>query len=168
MVCFNRFISTGTVHLTSSSSSSVHQTVSFCLPVLPNCNSHLNIRPSADAYPRKPLISPYFHNPKNLITNHQHTVEQKHIPIKKHEHLCPSVETQLYKDFIDGKINSKINSRSAAILITRNIEMGGEPNGPLYDILETVVSLAVSSSIKPYKRRSSSPHQRYELSESIR
>lgn len=152
--------------------SSVHQIVSLRLPVLPTCHSYLNIRSSAHACPRKPLLSPHFNNPKNLIiTSHQHTIEQKHtlmsnlaVWFKKHEQLCPSVETQLFKDFIDGKINP----RFAEILMTRNIEMKEKPNGPLYDIVETVVSLGVQSSIKPFKIRSSSPHQRYELSESIR
>lgn len=82
----------------------------------------------------------------------------KNIPImsnladwfKKNEHLCPLTEIQLFKDYIDGKINP----RSAAISLTENIEMKEKPNGPLYDIVATVVAPAwvYSHSIQPYKR----------------
>lgn len=60
---------------------------------------------------------------------------------KKHEHSRPSAEIQLFKDFLDGKINPK----PAAILLTKNIEMKEEPNDPLYDIVETLVALGVHS-----------------------
>lgn len=59
---------------------------------------------------------------------------------KKHQHQCPPAEIQLFKDFMDGKINCRL----AAISLTKNIEMKDKPN-PLYDIIETLVALGVHS-----------------------
>ena len=60
----------------------------------------------------------------------------------KNEHLCPSAEIQLLEDFVGG---SKIESRPAAISLTKNIKMKEKPNDELYDIVETLVDLGVHS-----------------------
>ena len=60
---------------------------------------------------------------------------------KEHEHLMTSADLQLFKDFIDGKIKPK----SAAILLTKDIDMTISISFPLCDCLSIAMTLAVYS-----------------------
>ena len=60
---------------------------------------------------------------------------------KEHEHLMTSADLQLFKDFIDGKIKPK----SAAILLTKDIDMTISISFPLYRCLSIAMTLATSS-----------------------
>lgn len=60
---------------------------------------------------------------------------------KEHEHLLSSADLQLFKDFIDGKINPK----SAAISLTKDIDMTIIISSPLYSCLAIAMTLAISS-----------------------
>lgn len=60
---------------------------------------------------------------------------------KEHEYLLSSADLQLFKDFIDGKINPK----SAAILLSKDIDMTISISSPLYRCLAIAMTLAIYS-----------------------
>lgn len=93
---------------------------------------------------------------------------------KEHEQFFPLEESQLLKDFIDGKITHGC----AAKLFTKNINMNSRSNSPLYSKSKTIISLAIcsydsaiqkrlvklASAIRNLRRRSMNSRKRNKIS----